>query len=57
MSIKKDQTQKEVDLEEVIATIIYYRNDREFMDEVSKTTFPFTSKYLDYKKNKPEYYE
>ena len=37
----------EITLDDVIEFIIRNRNDRAAMDEISKTSFPFTTKYLE----------
>lgn len=45
---------KEITLDDIIEFIIRHRNDTEMMDEISKASFPFTSKYRnknDWEKN------
>ena len=37
---------------EIIIEIINRKDDTEFMDMISNITFPFTSKYMGYKKQK-----
>ena len=45
----------EITLDDVIEFIIRNRNDRAAMDEISKTSFPFTTKYLEGKKQKEDW--
>lgn len=45
---------REITLDDIIEFIIRHRNDTEMMDEISKASFPFTSKYRnknDWEKN------
>lgn len=51
----EEELQREKDLETIIKLVIKYRDDRDFVDEVNKTTFPFTTKYLSYQNNNRGY--
>lgn len=43
---------REITLDDVIEFIIRNCDDREAMDKISRTSFPFTSKYLNRNKEK-----
>ena len=44
----------EITLEDVIKFIIEHYEDREAMDKISKISFPFTTKYLEWNKRRQE---
>lgn len=47
---------REITLDDVIEFIIRNCDDREAMDKISRTSFPFTTKYLENDQSKKKYY-
>jgi len=43
---------KDIKVEDIIEWIILNNEDRTAIDKINSTTFPFTSKYLGFTKNK-----